>query len=582
MLSGWVAKQNAQPSGATVNNATSNQPSSPTSSHIRHTDVLIVGAGPSGLLAANILCDHGIHPRIIDNDPGPTSESRATVVHGRTLELLDKLGLSQPVIQNGQRVAYATLIRNDKILANFPISGAEDDPSHYPYTIMHEQWKTEELLNSRLESGGVQVEWSTTFVSLETTTTGSHVTVKRPDGSEETLFARYVIASDGARSAIRQQLGIDFEGETYEQVAFTADVDMRSKTSRDALHLLYFREGFVGFVPLKSESGLSYRLIGTLPDELEADIRAGRKHDIERSDLEAIFDKNLKTSAELLEVHQLNIYKLHRRLASSYGNGRVFLAGDAAHIHSPAGGQGMNTGMGDAFNLAWKLALVINGWAKPELLESYEAERRPVAQSVINGSDKGFALEANKQPLMQFFNNYVLPPMIRLANQIPAARRFNSRLFSQNWINYSESPSVAVATGKQGIQPGARFPYATFDAGMHQGKTTHDLIRNLKHHAFVFHGNTQVALEPITQCLKKFSVPIDLIEVSKGCTKLHETFGVSTPTIFLVRPDGHVSFRGSAENLSELETYLDRVYTRELNLTNRNASPSRAVQSTGR
>ncbi len=533
-----------------------------TSSQTRQTDVLIVGAGPSGLLAAKILNDYGIQFRIIDHDPAPTSESRATIVHGRTLELLDKLGLSQSVTQNGQRVVHATLVRNDKILANFPIGGAEDHPTNYPHAVVHEQWKTEGLLNTRLEAAGAHVEWSTDFVKIESTTTGSHVTIKRPDGTQETLFARYVIAADGARSDVRRQLQIKFEGQTYPQIAFTADVDMRTNKSRDALHLLYFREGFVQFVPLKSESGLSYRLIGTLPDELEAEVRAGRKNDIDASDLEAIFETHLKTSAELLKVHQVNIYRLHRRLASTYSKGSVFLVGDAAHVHTPAGGQGMNTVMGDAFNLAWKLAMVINGWAKPDLLESYEAERRPVAQSVLNGSDKGFALEANKHPLMQIFNNYVLPTLIRVANHIPPVRRFNSRLFSQNWINYAQSPSVAAAAGTQGIQPGARFPFASFEAGIHKGKTTHDLIRGLNHQAFVFHANTQVSLEPIAQSLKKFGVPIDLVDVSKECTGLHNSFAVNSPTIFLVRPDGHVAFQGPANDLNALETYLGRVYTK--------------------
>ncbi len=527
---------------------------------IHQTDVLIVGAGPTGLLAANILAKYGIAFRIIDHDPASTSESRATIVHGRTLELLDKLGLSQSVIQNGQRVIHATLVRNDTILANFPIGGAEDDPSPYPHAVMHEQWKTEGLLNDNLESMGYGVEWSTDFLNLEPDATGNHVTIKCPNGQEETLFARYVIAADGARSAIRHQLGIGFEGETYEQIAFTADVDMRTNKSRDALHLLYFREGFVGFVPLKSESGLAYRLIGTLPDELEAEIRAGRKADIEAADLESIFNKHLKTSAELLEVHQLNIYRLHRRLANVYRHGNVFLAGDAAHVHSPAGGQGMNTGMGDAFNLAWKLAAVIKGSAQPELLNSYEAERRPVAQSVLNGSDKGFALEANKQPLMQLFNNYLLPPLIRIANHIPLARRFNSRLFSQNWINYAKSPSVAAPNGARGIQAGARLPYVMFDAGEHKGKTTHELLRGLNHQAFVFHDNTQTQLESIKAVLLKFAVPIDLIEVSKDCAQVHHDFGVTTPSIFLVRPDGHVAFRGSTTDLEALETYLGSVY----------------------
>jgi 2-polyprenyl-6-methoxyphenol hydroxylase-like FAD-dependent oxidoreductase len=524
------------------------------------TEVLIVGAGPTGLLAANMLATYGVPFRIIDKDPGPTSESRATIVHGRTIELLDKLGLSDSILQNGQRVFRATLARNQRTLANFPISGAEDDPSAFSFAVMHEQWKTEGLLNRALEASGGHVEWSTEFVSLESEITGNRVSIKNVNGNQS-LFARYIIAADGARSPIRQQLGISFEGSTYEQIAFTGDVDMRTDLPRDALNLLYFREGFVGFVPLKSESGHAYRLIGTLPDKLEADVRAGRKNEIDSDDLKHIFEAHLKTSAELLKVHHLQIYRLHRRLVGTYRHRNVFLAGDAAHLHSPAGGQGMNTAIGDAFNLSWKLAMVINGWAQPELLESYDPERRYVAETVLNGSDKGFALEANKHPAMQFFNNYILPPIIRLANKIPAARRFNSRLFSQNWVNYAKSPSVAAANGSRGLQPGARFPYIKLEAGEHQGKTTHDLIRGLNHQLFVFDG-PQANLVTIQHSLRTSALPIDVITIETGCSSAHKTCGVNEPTVFLVRPDGHVAFRGSANDLNALETYLGRVYTK--------------------
>ncbi|MGL5824447.1 MAG: FAD-dependent monooxygenase [Nocardioides sp.] len=526
------------------------------------TDVLIVGAGPSGLLAANILAEYGVRHRIIDQDPGPTTESRATVVHGRTLELLDKIGLSESVVANGQLVRYATLTRDDRVLANFPISGTEDDPSNFPYSIMHEQWKTEKLLHDHLTSQGGHVEWNTRFASLDSSADRNHVTVIRPDGASEVVTARYVIAADGARSLIRQQLGIAFEGQTYEQIAFTADVEMRCEKPRDALHLLYFREGFVGFVPLKDKTATAYRLIGTLPDELEAEIRAGKRSEIESRDVEVIFATQLKTSAKLLNVHQLNIYRLHRRLASTYANDNIFLVGDAAHIHSPAGGQGMNTGLGDAFNLAWKIAMVVNDWATPSLLKSYEAERRPVAQTVINGSDRGFALEANKRPLMQVFNNHVLPTLIRVANRVPLTRRLNSRLFSQNWVNYAKSPSVGTATGKKGIQPGSRLPFATFSAGPHRGKTTHDLIRGLDHHAFVFAAENPDTIRAVRASLDLFPVPINIVEVPKECADLNQLFAVSAATILLVRPDGHVSFRGPAGSLATLTGYLDRVYTR--------------------
>ncbi len=535
------------------------------------TEVLIVGAGPVGLLAANILATYGVPFRIIEKDPGPTSESRATIVHGRTVELLDKLGLSESVLQNGQRVFHATLARNQRTLANFPISGAADVPSPFSFAVIHEQWKTEGLLSRTLEANGVKVEWSTEFVSLESEATGNRVTIQFASGNQETLFARYVIAADGARSQIRQQLGLSFEGSTYEQIAFTGDVDMHTDLPRDKLNLLYFREGFVGFVPLKSESGHAYRLIGTLPDNLEADVRAGRKNEIDSADLKYIFEAHLKTSAELLKVHQLQIYRLHRRLVGTFRHRNVFLAGDAAHLHTPAGGQGMNTGIGDAFNLSWKLAMVINDWAQPELLESYDPERRYVAEKVLNGSDKGFALEASKHPVMQFFNNHILPSMIRVANKIPAARRFNSRLFSQNWIDYAKSPSVAAASGPRGLQPGARFPYIKLEAGEHQGKTTHELIRGLNHQLFVFSGthvnNAQADTASIQKTLQTSALPIDVITIAASCSSAYKICGVEVnePTVFFIRPDGHVAFRGSISNLNAFETYLGRVYTRSAN-----------------
>ncbi|MFB9990430.1 FAD-dependent monooxygenase [Deinococcus oregonensis] len=515
-------------------------------------EVLIVGAGPTGLLAATMLAHYGVPFRIIDQDPGPTRESRATIVHGRTLELLDKLGLSDSVLHNGQRVFRATLVRNQRILANFPISGAEDDPSPFSFAVMHEQWKTEELFNQTLEAIGGHVEWSTKFLSLASETTGNRVTINDADGNQETLFARYIIAADGGRSPIRRQLGIAFEGSTYEQIAFTGDVEMRTDLSRDSVNLLYFREGFVGFVPLKSESGHAYRLIGTLPDKLEADVRAGRKNEIDADDLNSIFKTQLNTSATLLKVHQLQLYRLHRRLVSTYQHHNVFLAGDAAHLHSPAGGQGMNTGIGDAFNLSWKLSMVINGWAHPNLLDSYEPERKYVAQTVLNGSDKGFALEASKHPVMQIFNNYILPPLLRVAHKIPYARRFNSRLFSQNWINYAKSPSVAAANGSRGLQPGARFPYIKLEAGEHQGRTTHELIRGLNHQLFVFSGSPESTAQ-IQSVLHTYALPIDVITIVPGCSSAYETCGVNEPTMFLIRPDGHVAFRGSANNLNALE-----------------------------
>jgi 2-polyprenyl-6-methoxyphenol hydroxylase-like FAD-dependent oxidoreductase len=525
-------------------------------------EVLVVGAGPAGLLAANVLTSSGVRFRIIQRDPAPTRESRATVVHGRSLELLDKLGLAESAVRDGQRVQYATLVRDQRVLANFPIGGAEDDPSPFPFAVIHEQWRTEQLLAKRLASLSQPIDWATELTEIRQARDGNTVVVRHHDGSEETILARYVVAADGARSRIREQLGIGFEGSTYEQVAFTSDVEMITSTPRDAINLLYFREGFVGFVPLKSETDTAFRLIGTLPNKLEAEIKSGRRTELTRADLEAVFEQQLKTSAELVDVHDLNIYRLHCRLARTFASNGVFLVGDAAHIHSPAGGQGMNVGMGDAFNLAWKLAAVLTGSAKPVLLDSYEPERRPVAQRVLNGSDRGFALEANKNWLMQFFNGHLLPSVIRIANRVPLARRFNSRLFSQNWVNYAGSLAVAAPTRERGLQPGARLPYVTFASGPHAGRTTHDLIRSLNHQLFV-NGGGEGGRRSIDRVLELFRVQVDVVDVDSGCVDVRRSLGVAAPTMFLVRPDGHVCFRGHLDDLATLEAYLGRLYKRQ-------------------
>lgn len=531
-------------------------------------DVLVVGAGPSGLTAAHLLALHGIRLRVIDLDSGPTDESRATVVHGRTLELWDKLELADKAILNGVKITGATLIRHGQVLARLPISGAEEGHrTPFPFSLIHEQSKTERLLLDALEPLGIRVEWNTEYLKLEQADEVVQVRVRSAE-REEVIHARWVIACDGARSPIRHTLGIPFAGKTYDQVAFVADVDLETTLPRDTIHLNYFREGFVGFVPMRDPNDKFYRLIGTLPNDLEARVLAGELTDLNAEHLHYIFGQYLQSDVRIHRTHHTAIYRLHRRRVERYRVRRCFLVGDAAHVHSPAGGQGMNTGVGDAYNLAWKLALVVKGQAQPTLLESYEPERIAVAKAVLSGSDRGFGLEATKQPALQWFNNHLLPAFIRFGSRFSVVRRFAARAFSQSWINYRQSPAVSESRRTSGpARAGDRAPLARFTAGEPAGRTSFELLTGLDHHLLLFEGRPPAPgfalLKPaLERMLGAYHAPVHIHSLSSQNRDALEAYGVKQTTYFLIRPDGHIAFRGGRLDLPVFESFLNHVFVR--------------------
>ena len=538
------------------------------------TDVLIVGAGPTGLTAANLLARSGASFRIIDKKSGPIEETRALVMHAKTLELLDRLGLADQAVEEGRRLGAAELLKDGKRagkLSFFDDGQAERTP--YPFALVYEQDRTERLLIRGLEEAGGGVEWGTELLSVAQSPGGVRATVRHASGSEETIEAGWVVGADGAGSPVRHSLGLSFEGGTYEETLFLADVEMESGLDPRQAHMDLTRKGFYAFFPMPGER--RFRLVGSVPAELRG------REEITAGDIQEVLDKHSGLETKITAAHWTSVYRVHRRMTERFRVGRIFLVGDAAHIHSPAGGQGMNTGIGDAYNLGWKLALVAEGHAREALLDSYEAERMPFARAILNGSDRGFSLQVTTNPVAQGPKLFAVPLLFRLVSLIPPIRRRAFWLISQLWTSYGDSPAVAGSEPVRGEpKAGDRAPYGFFEAGPNAGTSLFDLLRGPDHHLLLFEGRKpgpglDALREELEALLDRYAATAVVHPVPAENEGLHERYGARTPILFLVRPDGHVAYRGEAADVVGLEAYLERLFVRRGTTERPPASPRR-------
>ncbi|WP_341987500.1 FAD-dependent monooxygenase [Azorhizobium sp. AG788] len=350
--------------------------------------VLIVGAGPVGLALAAELARHGVRARIIDKLPAPSPYCRAIGVTPRSLELFEDMGVAREMIDAGLWIEGMRML-----LPGQPPRDLRRDLSDLPYAALGvPQNETERVLTAHLAQFGVTPERGVTLLDLAESESGLKVVLEGPDG-RETVFPRFVVGCDGAHSAVRKAVGIAFEGEAWPYDFMLGDVSIAWDVPRGlavfAVHPMDDAppDLFVA-VPLPERG--RYRVSAMAPAHLASPAGGGTGHGIQEdragaglADLQAVADRLLPEPAPLSDMRWSSIFRISMRLAARYRAGAVFIAGDACHIHPPTGGQGMNTGVQDAYNLAWKLALVVKGAAEPGLLDSYEAERRPIAEAVI-------------------------------------------------------------------------------------------------------------------------------------------------------------------------------------------------------
>lgn len=497
------------------------------------TDVLIVGAGPTGLVLALWLTKLGVKVRIIDKSDAPGTTSRALGIQARTLELYRQLDLADAVVAAGRENKGINLwVKGEKKgRLGFGDAGASLTP--YPFLLIFPQDQHERLLINRLEGMGVQVERRTEFLGFEDKSDGIVARLRLPDGTEQSCEASYLAGCDGARSPIRHAIGTGFEGGTYPQIFYVADVEVaRSKGVADGeIHVSLETADFLALFSYGNPG--QARLIGTVRDERE-DVETLTFDDVGRRAIDAL-------GLKIAKVNWFSTYRVHHRVTSRYRVGRAFLLGDSAHVHSPAGGQGMNTGIGDAINLAWKIAAVLKGEAPDNLLDSYETERKAFAVRLVNTTDRVFTFVSGEGPLSDFIRTRVAPILLPLVFRIPALRKTAFRIISQTMINYRAS---ALSGGKAGkIAGGDRLPWVVND-----GCDNFQSLTALTWQVHVY-GTADPALA--SWCASR-QIALHVFDFGAA----HEAAGLASNAAYLLRPDTYVACAIANGNPAALEAYL--------------------------
>ncbi|MEM9454054.1 MAG: FAD-dependent monooxygenase [Myxococcota bacterium] len=526
-------------------------------------EVLVVGAGPTGLVAAVQLAERGVSVRIIDATPVRSDKSRALGVQARTLELLDKMGLAERLIAQGERTGAINFHVEGRHTAHLPLGELDVDHTPFPYLLFVSQVKTERVLEERLNELGVQVERPVQLLDLRQDEHRVSARV-RHDGQEQIITARYLIGADGAHSTVRHALELPFHGDAYDSEFILGDVEATGDLAFDELHMFVARKGVVVIFPL---TRTTVRVMAT-------GFPVARDDELTLAELqEQTTLLSGRPDLRLTRPTWLSRFRLHHRGVDRYRVGRVFIAGDAAHIHSPAGGQGMNTGIQDSYNLAWKLAMVLQGQATDTLLDSYHAERYPVGQRLLGFTDRLFSVMSTLGPITARLRNWLTPILLPRVFDARGSRIF--AFASQIGIRYRRSPVVAeVSDGtdarfSRGARAGDRAPGAPLPQGRFLSH-----LRGSGWWLLGFCGEGDAATDaerlrtrlqavcadaPWIQPLMISSTPRPETEgwVLDHEGMLHERYGLTGPGLVLVRPDGHIAFRSAGPGVDALWAWLD-------------------------
>ena len=512
------------------------------------TDVLIVGAGPTGLMLANQLARHGVRALIIDRHAGPSLQTRALGVQARTLEIYSHLGIAGQALELGKRATGANLWAEGRRTARIPIGDIGRDLSPYPFLLILGQDDNERLMGDALREHGVTVQWNTELAGLAQDARQVAATLKQPDGTMRKIKAAWIAGCDGARSAVRELNGIEFVGAPYEHVFFVADTNVTGSMVPDELNAYLWREGFHLFFPMRGND--HWRIVGILPPQLRG-----------RDDL--TFDDVVPSVRELVgelsfqACSWYSTYRIHHRCAARFRDRRCFLLGDAAHIHSPVGAQGMNTGLQDAYNLAWKLALVVSGRADAALLDSYQNERMPVARRLLSTTDRAFSLIVSNNWLAGLFRTRVLARAAAFAMRIERVRTLAFRTISQTGIQYRDGVLSETQADWPAAAPraGDRFPWLRLKLQPNGG--AEDMFDKLDDTRFnliaIGQSTASIDVPALGDRLRVHAVPSDPVNDAE-LARAH----LPRPSFYLLRPDGHVGLAGAQLDATTVNRYLSQ------------------------
>lgn len=500
--------------------------------------VLICGAGPTGLVLAIWLTKVGVPVRIVDAAAGPGTTSRATVVHARTLELYRQLGIERGVLERGIEFRRGRLWVAGKEAVRLPLGIAGTRITPYPYIVIFPQDRHEKLLIEELSKMGITVERRTSLLSFEETAAGISAQLQRPDGTPESCTFSYLAGCDGAHSTVRHALGISFPGGMYENMFYVADLRISGPAANGEMNAALDDADFLMVFPMKGEGRV--RLIGAIKQS------AKDKNALQWSDVSDSILRRMKMEVE--EVYWFSTYHVHHRVAEQFRKGRAFLLGDAGHIHSPVGGQGMNTGIGDAVNLAWKLAAVLKEGAPEALLDTYVRERMSFARRLVRTTDRAFTFVDKRSAPATFIRTRLIPPLLRVAFSVPAIRRLVFGMVSQTKIAYRDS---ALSSGEAGhIQGGDRLPWVPQDIAL-TGESDNFAALTCLCWQLHCYGQPSAA---IRTCCQERGIPLLTFPADEAARKA----GLKKDALYLIRPDGYVALAIPDGGIAPLTVYLER------------------------
>lgn len=525
------------------------------------TSVLIAGAGPVGLTLAAVLRKQGVAFRVIDKNPHRIEQSRAAVIHARTVEALDWLGLAEAAIREAAVIREASICSPPE--REFMRGTFANLESRFPFALGLSQPETERLLEESLAAGerGIVVERGVELLAFRPDSSGVEADLRHPDGAVETVRAQFLAGTDGSRSAVRHGLGLTLEGNTLDVMWLTADIKIDWDRSRERVYQ-FFGDGGFGFVgPLGADR---WRLIVAA--------EGWTKEDPPGTTLEAVQAAcdRLGLDMKLFDPVWISTFSINTRLVPRFRTGRIFLAGDAAHVHSPAGGQGMNTGMQDAFNLGWKLAMVLRGEAGEKLLESYHAERHANARRLLDALGPMSKMVSKHSGVM----GTVLPHTVGLLSHVLPIGEKIAGVLSELGVSYPESPVVAESGnfwGNCGPKPGERA--AEVLTVRPDGRSLFQLWQgDIRHQLLVFPSADANGLELLAEFAGVPWLKVWLVGAMPGTVlsgaetlddagaPMRERYGMKKGGCYLLRPDGHVAFRSTTLDAKPLRDFLRTAY----------------------
>jgi 2-polyprenyl-6-methoxyphenol hydroxylase-like FAD-dependent oxidoreductase len=536
-------------------------------------DVLVVGAGPVGLTMAASLNQHGLACRLIDKAAAPSDKSRALVVWSRTLELLDNLDLADTFVKTGLKARGASIYSGGKRMVHIEIAGIE---SPFGFPLMIPQNETERLLTEYLAKKGINVERQLELVSLSEQADAVACTLRHADGRDEQVTAKWVAGCDGAHSAVRHALGIEFTGHAEPNDWMLADVHIDGPLAPDEVTVYWHQKGVLVTFPI---IGDRFRVIA----DLGLAANTSKPPDPSLADVQRVVDERGPGGLTLSQPVWLSGFRINERKVTDYRRGRVMLAGDAAHIHSPAGGQGMNTGMQDAFNLAWKLALADRGQGQAEpLLDSYSRERSVVGDQVLRGAERVTTIATLRNPVTQHIRNHIAA----IVSSFGFVQDKFKNAICELSINYRQGPLSAEdwSGHKSAVAAGDRLPDVPLSSAKDGSattlfKATHGTRHNLL--LFAVSGDAQafsqlakiadetrnafpdifsvhVILPPGGKTAPTAAAPANASVWIDTAGRLYQQLGVTERALLVVRPDGYIGYRAQPADGQKLAQYLQR------------------------